>query len=603
VGFTQHGVANHVKTTEALDKMKSYYDYQKTISNQSRDIAYLEQEARALSGVNNKAGRARLASIQNELQGKREEMADTKFDHEIELRSQGYDRLANDAQEAYERIVDNTKRSTELQDQVIDQYTTKAIAHYSTAYTKINGIIDNNGLVFSNNTNTVISNIKTIGDTLDNLALNSKTNTEALVADIKSYGGNVKALVDKYGDLNTQVDNFFGKITGAGETWKTASEDAGGYASSVKTINDTVTAAIKNLGNLKKEVQDTVKDAGNTNLADIGKGQGTNEDKEDLGRLTGGNDKANNAADEKDEADKKAAEAAAAKKAKEAAAAKKAKDDAYAAQLAKEKAQKAADEAKKKQQEEAAKAAAQKAKQSNQASSGLSNSMAGSWTKTTISGKLPYRSPSSEAFKAWSYIQAYATPAKRKRSEYSDLNKAVYDWTGGKILRTEDNVPQKLAAMLGVAYTNMKKGSPLYNKLKQLTFKGLAKGSRYVNKDQLAWTQEKGQEAIFRRSDGAMLTPLGQGDKVFTAEMTDNLWKLAKGLTMDSVDQNVVDRSKVVNIKPVIDMSGMDNSIVIQGNADQDTVDQIRSIMDQRFNQFTKELTEDFGMFGHKIRF
>lgn len=56
-----------------------------------------------------------------------------------------------------------------------------------------------------------------------------------------------------------------------------------------------------------------------------------------------------------------------------------------------------------------------------------------------------------------------------------------------------------------------------------------AKGSRKIPHDQLAWTQEEGSEVIFRKSDGAMLTPLGQGDMVFTNEMSKTLWAIAKG--------------------------------------------------------------------------
>lgn len=58
--------------------------------------------------------------------------------------------------------------------------------------------------------------------------------------------------------------------------------------------------------------------------------------------------------------------------------------------------------------------------------------------------------------------------------------------------------------------------------------KAYAKGTRNIPYDQLAWTQEEGTELIFRKSDGAMLTPLGAGDKVFTKEMTDNLYDFAK---------------------------------------------------------------------------
>ena len=85
---------------------------------------------------------------------------------------------------------------------------------------------------------------------------------------------------------------------------------------------------------------------------------------------------------------------------------------------------------------------------------------------------------------------------------------------------------------------------------------GFASGSQFVIKDQLAWTQEKGQEVIYRRSDGAMLTPLGRGDKVFTAAMSDNLWKLAqmniaemfdKSMTQPTISNNVVNNNMSPN--------------------------------------------------------
>ena len=41
------------------------------------------------------------------------------------------------------------------------------------------------------------------------------------------------------------------------------------------------------------------------------------------------------------------------------------------------------------------------------------------------------------------------------------------------------------------------------------------------------WTQEDGEELIYRTSDGAVLTPLGQGDMVFDNESSKRLWELA----------------------------------------------------------------------------
>lgn len=71
-------------------------------------------------------------------------------------------------------------------------------------------------------------------------------------------------------------------------------------------------------------------------------------------------------------------------------------------------------------------------------------------------------------------------------------------------------------------YQGIKDLSPFaYNKY--------AKGSKGITHDQIAWTQEEGAELIFRKDDGSLLMPLGTGDKVFTAQMTDNLWDIAKG--------------------------------------------------------------------------
>lgn len=54
------------------------------------------------------------------------------------------------------------------------------------------------------------------------------------------------------------------------------------------------------------------------------------------------------------------------------------------------------------------------------------------------------------------------------------------------------------------------------------------KGSEHIDKSQLAWTQEDKREMVYRAADGAVLTKLNPGDKVFTNEMTENLWKMAQ---------------------------------------------------------------------------
>lgn len=56
---------------------------------------------------------------------------------------------------------------------------------------------------------------------------------------------------------------------------------------------------------------------------------------------------------------------------------------------------------------------------------------------------------------------------------------------------------------------------------------GYKNGLKEATYDHLAWTQEEGTE-IIRRSDGSILTPITRGTTVFTREMTDNLWNIAK---------------------------------------------------------------------------
>ena len=82
-----------------------------------------------------------------------------------------------------------------------------------------------------------------------------------------------------------------------------------------------------------------------------------------------------------------------------------------------------------------------------------------------------------------------------------------------------------------------------------------AKGSKHIPYNQIAWTQEKGSEIIYRSSDGAMLTPLGRGDKVFTAEMTQRLWDIAKtpdvfsSLTSTTLPKGIVSNGTNNNIQ------------------------------------------------------
>lgn len=79
-----------------------------------------------------------------------------------------------------------------------------------------------------------------------------------------------------------------------------------------------------------------------------------------------------------------------------------------------------------------------------------------------------------------------------------------------------------------------------------------ATGSKHISSNQLAWTQEQGGELIYRSTDGAILTPLNVGDKVFTAEMSENLWNLAhlkqRPIVPSSTGGKTITNNNAVNI-------------------------------------------------------
>jgi hypothetical protein len=90
---------------------------------------------------------------------------------------------------------------------------------------------------------------------------------------------------------------------------------------------------------------------------------------------------------------------------------------------------------------------------------------------------------------------------------------------------------------------------------KPVDYHAYAKGSRRIKNNEFAWTQENGTELIYRSSDGAMLTPLGQGDAVFTSAMTQRLWDIAQnpnifgGLTTAAMPMGLVNNGATNDIR------------------------------------------------------
>ena len=108
----------------------------------------------------------------------------------------------------------------------------------------------------------------------------------------------------------------------------------------------------------------------------------------------------------------------------------------------------------------------------------------------------------------------------------------IYDYVGDKSGQRQyyrkDPVYTVLEERSGYLKTRWHKlTSGVTGWFKKSDVKALAVGAKKINANDMAWTQEKGQEYIVRPSDGAILTPVAKGDRVLNATASSNIWNMA----------------------------------------------------------------------------
>ena len=137
------------KRKKALDNKKDYYEYDKTIKSKSKDINALKAQIAALEGTSNAAAKARLTKLKAELQEKEDDLADTKYDHQVDMESKGYDELSERADDALDDTLQSLKTNTELQKSVINNMLSEVKDSYKETFAEINKIIQETGYITS----------------------------------------------------------------------------------------------------------------------------------------------------------------------------------------------------------------------------------------------------------------------------------------------------------------------------------------------------------------------------------------------------------------------------------------------------------------------
>ena len=133
------------KRKKALGNKKDYYEYDKTIKDKSKDINALKAQIAALEGTTNAAAKAKLAKLKAELKDKEEDLADTKYEHQLDMESKGYDDLSEKADDALDNTLKSLKSNTDLQKSVINDMLSEVKNSYKETFDEISKILEETG--------------------------------------------------------------------------------------------------------------------------------------------------------------------------------------------------------------------------------------------------------------------------------------------------------------------------------------------------------------------------------------------------------------------------------------------------------------------------
>lgn len=104
---------------EALEKKKSYYDYDRTIRNKTKDITAMQMQIEALNGVSTAEAKAQKALLQEQIQGLEEDLADTQAEHIYQMQIDGLNEQKEILQDIYDTFIDSLNKCLDTEQEII----------------------------------------------------------------------------------------------------------------------------------------------------------------------------------------------------------------------------------------------------------------------------------------------------------------------------------------------------------------------------------------------------------------------------------------------------------------------------------------------------
>ena len=185
--------------------------------------------------------------------------------------------------------------------------------------------------------------------------------------------------------------------------------------------------------------------------------------------------------------------------------------------------------------------------------------------------------------------QKYSGDKSKLNKEKSIVDRLLYNDI--YIGKSPSDLTQRAKYYAGMGFTDKYSGSTTQNlmMIDWMRKHNYAKGARHIRKDELAWTQENGVEAIIRPTDGAILTPLAKNDAVLNHMATQNIWDMANNPL-----QFIKDNLSIPNLQSNINGGNYDiqQSLMITLPSVKNYSEFVTALQnDKRFEQMIQDMT------------
>ena len=147
------------KRKEALSAKKSYYDYDKTLKNKTKDIEVLERQIAALEGSTSAEDKARKAKLQEQLQSAKDDLNDTITDHAYSMQTDALDKLSTDMSEDLDKWINTISSNMEEMTTAINDAVKNAGLSTAGTINAISSILRHYGLSDSEISQSGLTNI------------------------------------------------------------------------------------------------------------------------------------------------------------------------------------------------------------------------------------------------------------------------------------------------------------------------------------------------------------------------------------------------------------------------------------------------------------